>query len=229
MSKTLTEPFPPSNKQFNFDNLQFTIRHFPLKRLFDIIFSISVLVLLLPLYLIIGIFIRISSRGNAIYFHERIGRGGTIFRCYKFRTMYSDADKRLKEILAKDFSKRQEWALNRKLKNDPRVTPLGRFLRKTSLDELPQFWNVARGDLSTVGPRPVTQEEIDIYYGVKAVKILSIRPGITGLWQVSGRSDTTYITRVNLDEQYVNSHSFMLDILLILKTVTTIFSSKGAY
>jgi undecaprenyl-phosphate galactose phosphotransferase len=205
------------------------IKHFPLKRAFDIIFSLSVLILCSPLFLILAFMVRISSKGNVFYYQERIGRNGDHFHCYKFRTMFADADRRLNEILKNDPVKRREWEQKRKLKNDPRITPIGNFLRKTSLDELPQFWNVLKGDLSVVGPRPVVQDEIITHYGQKADKILSIRPGITGLWQVSGRSDVSYQARIALDEQYVKNRSFFLDLKLVALTIPSMITRKGAY
>lgn len=207
----------------------FKIQRFPVKRAFDLAFSLSFLVVFSPLYLLIALLIRLTSKGKAIYSHERIGRGGKPFKCYKFRTMYTDADTRLEELLRSDPALADEWFRAFKLKNDPRVTPLGRLLRKSSLDELPQFWNVLKGDLSIVGPRPVIQEEINNHFGVKAYKILSIRPGLTGLWQVSGRSDTSYETRIKLDEKYVDDHSLFLDLKLIFKTIPCMIRSKGAY
>ena len=216
--------------QFLFNPLEgCQIKHIPTKRFFDVLFSLSVLILFFPFFLLIAFIIRVSSKGKAVYSHERIGRGGKAFRCYKFRTMHVDADTRLKEILAKCPIKNQEWESSYKLKDDPRVTRIGSFLRKTSLDELPQFWNVLVGDLSVVGPRPVVQAEIIKYYGLKAGKILAIRPGLTGLWQVSGRSDTSYTTRVDLDEKYIDQQSIALDIKLILKTLPSMISRKGAY
>jgi undecaprenyl-phosphate galactose phosphotransferase len=173
--------------------------------------------------------IKLSSRGKVVYSHERIGRGGKPFRCFKFRTMFNDADKRLLDILEACPELRMEWEEKHKLVKDPRITLIGKILRKTSLDELPQFWNVLKGDLSIVGPRPVVQEEINKHFGVKAYKILSVRPGITGLWQVSGRNDTTYKTRLTLDEAYVDSHNLLLDAKLILKTIPKMLFSRGAY
>jgi exopolysaccharide production protein ExoY len=205
------------------------IKHIPIKRIFDIVFSSLVLFLTFPLLFFITLTVRLTSKGKAIYSQERIGRGGKKFRCYKFRTMYANADFRLKELLKNDLVKKKEWQKNFKLKKDPRVTPFGRFLRKSSLDELPQFWNVLKGDLSVVGPRPVVHEEIAKHYGVKAAKILSIRPGITGIWQVSGRNDVCYKTRVKLDEKYVDDHSFLLDLKLVFKTIPAVIFSKGAY
>ncbi len=209
--------------------MDYRIRHLPLKRTFDIIFSICALILGSPLFLFIAIVTFLSS-GKVFYSHERLGRGGIPFRCYKFRSMYANADKRLKEILEHDLSKREEWEKNFKLKNDPRVTPIGGFLRKTSLDELPQFWNVLKGDLSIVGPRPVVQAELNKYFGIKAYKILSVRPGLTGPWQVSGRSNINcYQQRIKLDEFYIDNQSFLLDLKLIAKTLPAVIMSEGAY
>lgn len=210
-------------------DLPVKVRHIPTKRLFDIFFSFFALFFLMPLFFIIALAILFTSKGKSVYSHERVGRGGKPFRCYKFRTMYTDADARLKEILAKSPEMRAEWESCHKLKNDPRVTPVGAFLRKTSLDELPQFWNVLTGDLSIVGPRPVVRAEIKKFYGPRAACVLSIRPGITGLWQVSGRSNTSYDMRVKLDEEYVKKQSLWLDFKLILKTVPSMIFRKGAY
>lgn len=205
------------------------VKRMPAKRCFDLLFSLCAFVFAAPLFLIIAAMIKISSPGRIIYSHERIGRGGRPFPCYKFRTMYGDADKRLKDLLASDPALQKEWKKNFKLKNDPRVTPVGAFLRKTSLDELPQFWNVIRGDLSIVGPRPVVKEEVEKYFGEKAPKILSVRPGLTCLWQVSGRSDTSYAERIALDEQYIDRQTLWLDMTLIAKTIPAMLSSRGAY
>ncbi len=205
------------------------VKHIPSKRIFDLSFSLLVLTLGSPIFLAIALAVFCCSPGKVIYSHKRIGRGGKPFRCYKFRSMYPNADQRLKTLLAADPVLKKEWEEKYKLTNDPRVTPLGKFLRKTSLDELPQFWNVLKGDLSIVGPRPVVEEEISKYFGQKAEKILSVRPGLTGLWQVFGRSDTSYGTRIMLDEKYVDTHSFKLDCLLILKTIPAMLSNRGAY
>lgn len=211
-------------------SLDFKIKHIPIKRAFDLIFSLFCLIVGFPLFLLIAACICLTSPGMPIYSHERIGRGGKPFRCYKFRTMYANADQRLNEILEADLALRQEWEKSYKLKNDPRVTPFGAFLRKTSLDELPQFWNVIKGDLSIVGPRPVVQEEVEKYLGVKAYKILSIRPGLTGPWQVSGRSDIAcYQKRIAIDEAYVDHQSFAGDLKLIAKTIPAMVLTKGAY
>ena len=214
---------------FNIDPLKCVVQHLPVKRSFDIFFSLSVLILGAPLFLLLMLFIRASSPGKVVYSHKRVGRGGKFFQCYKFRTMFSDADDRLKKILAKDANLKKEWEATFKLKNDPRVTKIGAFLRKTSLDELPQFWNVLKGDLSVVGPRPVIEEELKKFFGEKSHRILSIRPGLTGLWQISGRTNTTYQKRILLDEEYIEKKSLWFDLKLIGKTVPVMLFKKGAY
>lgn len=205
------------------------IRHLPLKRTFDIVFSVLALLVTFPLFMATAILIRLQSPGPIIYAHERIGRGGRTFKCFKFRSMYIDADERLKELLKNNAALAQEWEKTHKLKKDPRITPIGKFLRKSSLDELPQFLNVLKGDLSVVGPRPVVQAEIQKYFKEKAPKILSIRPGITGLWQVSGRSNTSYDERIALDVHYVENHNFFFDLFLVMKTIPALLTRKGAY
>jgi exopolysaccharide production protein ExoY len=198
------------------------------KRFFDIIFSVVAIGVALPFLLFIALAIKATSPGPIFYGATRVGRGGRTFICWKFRTMFQDADARLKMIL-KDPELKKEWETFWKLKNDPRITPLGNFLRKTSLDELPQFWNVLKGDLSVVGPRPVTGEEIEKFYGDKAKKILSMRPGITGLWQTSGRNLITFDERILLEENYIDKQSFLFDLKLIAKTIPSMISSKGAF
>ena len=200
-----------------------------LKRAFDIVFSIILLPFLLPIMAIIGIAIKLDSKGPIFFSHERIGHNGKSFKVLKFRSMYVDADRRLKEILESDPQARKEWERNFKLKNDPRVTKVGRFLRKTSLDELPQIFNVLLGQMSFVGPRPVVKKEIEKYYRDKAEFYFRVKPGITGLWQVSGRSDTDYDFRVKLDVWYVLNWSLWLDIILIFKTIKCVIKGEGAY
>lgn len=217
----------PANYSFIQESRSFLYKEYPTKRLFDICFSSLVLLLGLPFFLLIGIIVGLTSRGRIIYSHERIGRYGTPFRCYKFRTMFPQADQRLKELLAKDPDLKEEWEKNRKLKKDPRITPFGRFLRKSSLDELPQFWNVLKGDLSVVGPRPVVRAEVERFFGARAPLILAARPGLTGLWQISGRSNTTYEQRLGLDEEYIQKQSIRLDLEIILKTIPAM--TRGAY
>lgn len=214
----------------DFHLLECKVKHIPIKRVFDLSFSLCALIFGLPIFACIALLIFCTSPGKIFYSHKRIGRGGKIFKCYKFRTMHPNADARLQEILKNNEDLRKEWESTFKLKSDPRITPIGSFLRKTSLDELPQFWNVLKGDLSIVGPRPVVKEEVEKYLGLKAPKILSIRPGLTGPWQVSGRSNITcYQKRVELDEFYVDNHSLLLDVKLIAKTIPVMLFSKGAY
>lgn len=206
-----------------------SIKHIPTKRTFDFLFASSAILVGLPLFALITLAIGLSSKGRVIYSQERIGRGGKPFRCYKFRTMYSDADVRLQDLLKSNSELHHEWYSTRKLRNDPRITPFGKFLRKTSLDELPQFWNVLKGDLSVVGPRAVVQDEIVQFYKNKAVKLLSMRPGLTCFWQVSGRNDISYSRRVELDLHYIDNHSLLVDLTLIAKTVAQMIFPKGAY
>lgn len=214
---------------FSSQGLTVQIKHKPIKRIFDILFSLSALSLCMPLFLVVALIVKLSSKGPIFFSHTRIGRGGEKFKCYKFRTMYPDAEERLRDILSNCTKTREEWENFHKLKQDPRITPIGSFLRKTSLDEFPQFWNVLKGDLSVVGPRPVVEAEIIKHYGVKAMDILQFRPGITGPWQVSGRNDISYDNRIKLDQKYVENQSLLLDIKLIAKTIPAIFNSKGAY
>ncbi|MEO0148194.1 MAG: sugar transferase [candidate division WOR-3 bacterium] len=200
-----------------------------LKRLFDIVFSATVLITLSPLLIIIAILIKLTSKGPVIYKHKRMGKNGKEFYLYKFRTMYENADKMLEDILKKDEKSRKLWESRRKLPNDPRITPIGRILRKFSLDELPQFFNVLKGDMSVVGPRPAPKDEIEKYHGKFSKYYFMVRPGITGLWQVSGRSDTDYEMRVKLDLIYILNQSFWLDIVIIFKTVIVVLKGEGAY
>ena len=218
--------------------LSYEIRHLPVKRGFDILFSLLALVVCSPLFLCIACLIAFTSKGKIIYGHQRIGRGGKKFNCYKFRTMYPDADQRLQHLISENPELKKEWESSYKLKKDPRVTPIGNFLRKTSLDELPQFWNVLKGDLSVVGPRPVVESELIQHFKEMSGVILSVRPGITGLWQVSGRSDTSYWKRIELDVQYIQQikrasklsvRLMALDLKLIAKTIPCMIFSKGAY
>jgi undecaprenyl-phosphate galactose phosphotransferase len=208
---------------------QIKIKHNYSKRIFDILFASFAILFLSPIYLCITLLIITTSPGPVIYKHKRIGRGGKVFKCLKFRTMFIDADQRLKTLLENNEEAKRQWLKNRKLKNDPRIIKLGNFLRRTSLDELPQFFNVIIGDLSVVGPRPVMDDEIVQYFGIKASKILQIRPGITGIWQTSGRSNTRYETRIKLDEEYVDTHNLWLDIKIITKTIPCVLFSKDAF
>ena len=199
------------------------------KRSFDVVMSIALLPLLVLPMLLISLLIRIGSPGRAIFSQERIGKGGRAFRCYKFRTMYDDAEERLNGLLQDDPEAKSRWEQYWKLSDDPRVTKVGRFLRTTSLDELPQIFNVLRGEMSFVGPRPVTQDEIDFHYREMAELCFSVLPGITGLWQVSGRSNTSYGYRIALDSWYVRNWNLWLDIVILFKTVKIVVKREGAF
>lgn len=199
------------------------------KRSFDIIFSIIFLTVFLPLFLIVAIAIKRAGPGNVTYAQTRIGRGGQPFSCYKFRTMVHDADACLLRWQVENPDLYEEYLKTYKLRDDPRITSVGKWLRRTSLDELPQLWNVLRGDMSLVGPRPVVAQELTEYYGPAARLYVQARPGITGLWQVSGRSDTTYERRVILDEWYILNWSFWYDIIILFQTAWIVVSGKGAF
>jgi lipopolysaccharide/colanic/teichoic acid biosynthesis glycosyltransferase len=198
------------------------------KRGIDILGAGAILLVALPLMLAIAIIVR-RDGGPALYRHMRIGLGGQPFPCLKFRSMVLDADKRLAKLLAEDPAAAEEWAIRRKLPNDPRITGIGRFLRATSLDELPQLLNVLRGDMSLVGPRPVVREELELHYSPAAsAAYAATRPGITGLWQISGRSDTTYKRRVALDTLYVRDWSLALDLWILFRTPAAVLKRRGA-
>lgn len=198
------------------------------KRAFDLISVILGGILISPFLIALAIIVAIDNHGKIIFAHRRVGRSGKIFKCYKFQTMYSNADKLLQDYLEKNPEARAEWEEHFKLLNDPRVTKLGDFLRRTSLDELPQLWNVLIGDMSLVGPRPITAQEIK-KYAENIREYYLVRPGITGLWQVSGRSDTTYEERVAMDVWYVQNWSIWLDFIYLIKTVGVVVNQKGAY
>ncbi len=201
-----------------------------LKVLMDYTLSILMLPILLPIMGIIAILIKLDSRGPVFYVHERVGRGEKRIKVYKFRSMYVNSDEILADYLARNPEARREWELYRKLKGaDPRVTKVGRFLRKTSLDELPQIFNVLKGDMSLVGPRPVMQEEIDKYYREYAQYYYMVKPGITGLWQISGRSNVDYDRRVRLDAWYVLNWSLWLDFVILINTVSVVLKGEGAH
>jgi exopolysaccharide production protein ExoY len=191
------------------------------KRIVDIILAISGIIILAPLLLICFVAITSTSSGPALFRHRRVGFNGKQFGCLKFRTMAVDAPKRLRDLLESDPASAAEWAATRKLRYDPRVTAIGAVLRKSSLDELPQLFNVLRGDMSIVGPRPVTDEELE-RYTVSVGAYLACRPGITGLWQVSGRSKTTYEERVAFDTQYAQTWSMKLDAKIMIVTIPSL-------
>lgn len=198
------------------------------KRVIDILGAAAGLALLSPLFLMLALLVKLSDGGSVFYGHNRIGRGGKVFRCLKFRTMVPNGDEVLQAHLRDNPQARLEWEETRKLKDDPRVTRTGAVLRKLSLDELPQMINILRGDMSIVGPRPVVHSELEMY-GTSAPFYLKSRPGLTGLWQVNGRNDVSYDTRVEFDRQYVENWSVLGDIRIILKTVVVVCQVKGSY
>lgn len=198
------------------------------KRVFDLTATITGGILILPIILIIAVMVGIDNRGRIIFAHKRVGMHGKKFYCYKFQTMIKDAEKVLEKYLAENPDAKREWEESFKLTNDPRITKLGNFLRRTSLDELPQLWNVIRGEMSLVGPRPIVEKEI-IKYGENIREYYMVLPGITGMWQVSGRSDTTYPERVAMDTWYVRNWSVWIDIMYLFKTVKAVLAEKGAY
>ncbi|QDQ26613.1 exopolysaccharide biosynthesis protein [Chitinimonas arctica] len=197
------------------------------KRLIDIVVASVMLLALAPLMLLLIVLLR-AQGGPALFAHVRVGQQGRAFRCFKFRSMHPDAERRLADLLARDADAKREWERDFKLKRDPRVTVLGEFLRKSSLDELPQLWNVLRGEMSLVGPRPIVAEEL-ARYGAFDADYIAVRPGITGLWQVSGRNDTTYDERVRLDSHYVRNWSLALDCRILFRTLHVVIARQGAY
>lgn len=199
-----------------------------IKTALDYLLTIIGTILILPLLVFIAIWIYLDSPGPVIFKHMRVGKNGKPFPCYKFRSMCNNSQEKLAELLANDSAAREEWERDFKLKNDPRITKSGAFLRKTSLDELPQIFNVLRGEMSLVGPRPVVQEEL-ARYGEFVQDYLMVKPGITGMWQVNGRSDTTYDERVQMDVWYVRNWSVWLDVMLLWRTIKSVFQCKGAY
>jgi Undecaprenyl-phosphate galactose phosphotransferase WbaP len=197
------------------------------KRTFDYFLGLILFILLIIPMIMIALLIKLTSAGPAILKQKRIGKSGKYFTCYKFRTMYKDADERLENILAEDNDAKEEWHNHWKLKNDPRVTLLGNFLRQTSLDELPQIINILKGDMSLVGPRPYIEREWQ-WLKDYSETIHSVPPGITGLWQVSGRSDSSYRQRLELDSWYVRNWNLWLDIIIIIKTIFVVLKKEGA-
>ncbi len=199
-----------------------------LKFVFDWVLTFFGTIAISPILLIIALWIYHDSPGPVIFKHRRVGRDGKEFNCYKFRSMCVDADVKLKELLEKDPAAREEWNRDFKLKNDPRITKSGHFLRRTSLDELPQIFNVLKGEMSLVGPRPIVQAEVP-RYGKFIQDYYMVRPGITGMWQTSGRSDIDYPERVAMDSWYVRNWNVWFDVVLLWRTFSVVFSKKGAY
>ena len=199
------------------------------KSLFDIVVSGLLLIPILPLMALIVFVIKLTSRGPVFYTQHRIGEGGKPFRIYKFRTMVVDAEKKLDEILKQNPDLEQEFKEKYKLENDPRVTAIGRILRKTSLDELPQIWNVLEGEMSLIGPRPITKDELLSKYRDSGEDYCLVKPGITGLWQVSGRSERDYEVRIRLDLWYIRNWSLWLDSVILIRTIGVVLGRKGSW
>ena len=200
------------------------------KNLLDFLFSIFFLIASLPFFLLISLLVKLSSRGPIFFLQERIGKNNIPFKCIKFRTMHPEAKDILENLLMKDEKLKLEFEQTHKIKNDPRITTIGKLLRKTSLDELPQFFNVLRNEMSIVGPRPIVKAE-KTKYGKNLINLLSIKPGITGLWQVSGRNNLTYKKRVKLDINYVKYYNLLMDLRILIRTIGVILFplDRGAY
>ncbi|WP_306256563.1 sugar transferase [Pararhizobium sp. IMCC21322] len=199
-----------------------------LKRIFDVVGASIGLVVLSPLMLMLAALVKFTDGGSVFYGHRRIGRNGSTFKCLKFRTMAANSEELLEIYLSENESARVEWDRDRKLKSDPRITSIGVVLRNLSLDELPQLFNILLGEMSMVGPRPVVSDELE-KYGAAAQYYLSTRPGLTGLWQISGRNDVSYGRRVELDQIYVKNWSFQSDLVIIIKTIPVVCLAKGSY
>ena len=200
------------------------INYISIKRAIDVIISIIGLIVLSPIFLILAIIIKLDSKGPVFFAHTRYGKDGKKFKMYKFRTMYENA-----QDMINDFTPEQmkEWKENFKLQDDPRITKVGKFLRKTSLDELPQIVNIIKGDLSIIGPRPVIEEELE-KYGDNKDKFLSVTPGLTGYWQANGRSSTTYEQRMEMELYYIDNISPKLDVKIFFKTIESVIKKEGA-
>lgn len=197
-------------------------------RILDVLVATAALVFIAPLLLVLTIAVMLNDGGAPIYRQQRIGRGGRVFHCLKFRSMVPDAAERLERLLENDPAARREWETDHKLRNDPRVTPFGRFIRRTSLDELPQLINVIAGDMSLVGPRPIVLAETS-RYGPYLKHYLTVRPGITGVWQVSGRNDVSYRRRIACDVLYARRRSLTRNLMIMAATVPAVLQSRGSY
>lgn len=198
------------------------------KRSFDILVALAALVVLSPIFVLIMALVKYSDGGSVFYGHRRIGYNGSTFRCLKFRTMAENGDALLKRHLEQNPEALEEWRATRKLQDDPRVTVVGTVLRKLSLDELPQLINILKGEMSIVGPRPVVEDELELYEA-SAVYYLRSRPGLTGLWQVSGRNDVSYAARVAFDTHYVRNWSLASDLVIVARTIPAVCLSRGSY
>ncbi|KQT60482.1 MULTISPECIES: sugar transferase [unclassified Aureimonas] len=197
------------------------------KRIFDIVAAAGIIIFISPIYIMIALLVKLTDPGPVFYSHRRIGRDGKSFGCLKFRTMVSNGDKVLADYFLNNPEAAAEWNTMRKLRHDPRVTAIGRILRKFSLDEIPQLLNVLRGEMSLVGPRPVMADEL-VHYGLNKHLYFRVRPGLTGLWQISGRSDLSYEKRVELDCQYVENWHFGHDLVIMARTIPVVCSTKGS-
>lgn len=206
------------------ENKEISKNYWIVKRIFDICFSSLAIVLFAPVGLIIALIIKLDSKGSVLYVHERMGKNFTTFQMYKFRTMQSDADK-VKNVFTE--KQKEEWRKNFKVVDDPRITRVGRILRSTSLDELPQLWNVLKGDMSLIGPRPIIRQEL-LQYGNNQAKFLSVLPGITGYWQAYARNECGYPHRIDMELYYVDHAGFALDTRIFFATIGRILSRKGA-
>lgn len=196
------------------------------KRIFDVVSCGIGMIILLPIYVLVAIAIKVEDpKGNVFYSHSRIGKGGKKIPVYKFRSMYSNSDELFDQFTDEQKAEFEEF---QKLKDDPRVTKVGRFIRKSSLDELPQLLNVIKGEMSVVGPRPIVEKELD-RYGENKDAYLSVLPGLTGIWQAYGRSDTTYDERVRMDTYYAANRTFILDLKIIFSTIISVITGRGAY
>ncbi len=195
---------------------------------FDVLVSLVAIILFLPLMITVFLLVKATSSGPGLFCQQRVGRDGQLFPCLKFRTMVPDAQQQLERLLAESEEARLEWERDQKLRHDPRITAIGEFLRRTSLDELPQLFNVLIGHMSIVGPRPIVQGEI-VRYGSRFAAYCTVRPGLTGLWQVSGRNDVSYARRVRLDSFYARRQSLALNVSICFQTVPAILSSRGCY
>ena len=200
------------------------------KRGGDVLFSLTVLTLGAPVLLTLALLVKVTSKGPVFYVQQRVGRDYSSFGCIKFRTMRRDADRLLSKLLAESPDLDEEFSNDFKLKNDPRITRLGKFLRRSSLDELPQFLNVLRGEMSVVGPRPIVKSEL-VRYGNRMDEVLAVRPGLTGLWQVSGRNNLSYPELVRLDVRYSRRRNLLMDLRIILRTISVMLDprDRGAY
>ncbi len=217
--KILKQKLPNKNKFY-----------YKVKSIFDVLFALLLIIIGLPFIILISILIKLSSRGPIFFTQERIGKNNKPFKCIKFRTMHPEAEDLLDNLLKTNETIRREFEETRKLKNDPRITNIGKFLRKTSFDEIPQFINVIKMEMSIVGPRPIVREEV-LKYDNLISKVLSVKPGITGLWQVSGRNNLSYKRRIDLDCLYINNFNFFMDLKIMIRTFGVIFfpNDRGAY